>query len=151
MNNLEDTYDEQEPEPQGRFYDATETWGYTDSTHPKMPWTKEPSPLILDTSLSDCVPVIPDAYNGSHRLRFSRDTLPIDPGIPYFPPKGKESYYDIRYQGDYRPEDSPTKVDIMPDNPVNEETSSPAMAASPTSSPAVNEDANSPTVTESPT
>ena len=130
------------------------TWTHepcTDNTHPKMPGPTEPSPLIFDSSLSDCVPAIPDAYNGAHRLRFSRDTLPIDSDIPYFRRKGKESYNDIRYEGDYRPEDSPTKVDIMPDDPVNDKASSPAVAASSAPNPAVNADANSPPVTESST
>jgi hypothetical protein len=104
LSNLEDKYDKQEPEPEGRFYEANETWEYTDSTFPKNPYTfpkdldlgkeQEPpildsslsphpripmTPLILDTSLSICVPIIPDAYNGSQRLRFSRDTLPKTP------------------------------------------------------------------------
>jgi hypothetical protein len=113
MSNLEDDFDKQEPEPEPHFFDPTAT----DSTSE----SQEVLPMILDTSLDPFVPALPDQYEGSNRLRFSREQLPMDPEIIYFPRRAKQPYNDISYKHSHTPEEEPHEVEIVPDEPEEPE------------------------------
>jgi hypothetical protein len=108
MSNLEDSFDEQEPDPEPHFFDPETVQTEKEKTI---------SPIILDTSLEPFVPVTQDQYTGPNRLRFSRDLIPMDPEIVSFPRSGKEPYSDIRYEQTYAPEEQPYEVEIVPKEP----------------------------------
>ena len=77
-------------------------------------------PMLLDTSLSKYVDAVPDEYQGPHQLRFSRHPLDIDKDIPHFPMQKKKAQNDIRYEHEYRPEECPVEVEILPTDPEDE-------------------------------
>jgi hypothetical protein len=108
MSNLEDIYDEQEPEPELRFFDLA-----TNANDGETPKTDgDLSSILLDTSLDPFVPALPDQYEGKSLLRFSRDQLLVDPEIACFPRKGKLPHSDIRYKRDYTPDEHPCEVEL---------------------------------------
>ena len=129
MSRLTDKYDDEEPEPEGRFFDACDT--------PEKPSSEPPEttplimdkhlnpyvpliPMLLDTSLSKYVNVVPDEYQGPHQLRFSRHPLDINKDIPSFPMQKKKMQNDIKYEHEYHPEEYPEEVKIMPTEPEDD-------------------------------
>ncbi len=146
MNNIEDKFDKQEPEPEPHYFDPEEVdrsitgetkpdnCEETGETKPKdgetratlemgeqntkrPPALKYMEPMMLDTSLDAFVPCEPDQYKGSNRLRFSRDEIGIDPEIPQFPRRAKKPYNDIRYKHHHSPEEQPHEVMTTPGKP----------------------------------
>ena len=140
MSNLEDAFDKQEPDPEPHFFDPGTTEDKLEiepETIPTgdlvEPGTEKPemTPMVLDTSLDPFVPALPDPYEGTNRLRFSRQELPIDPEILCFPRRAKKPYNDIRYKHHHTPdeiepmskseppENSP-EMTLQPDPPEND-------------------------------
>jgi hypothetical protein len=107
MSNLEDKYDKQEPEPELHFFDLETNVETNAKDGETAPDDSEVSSMLLDTSLNPFVPAVPDQYEGTSLLRFSREQLPIDPEIAHFPRHGKLPYGDIRYKRDYTPKEHP--------------------------------------------
>jgi hypothetical protein len=116
LNNVSDSHDEIEPDPEPRFFDALSS-----PTEEKLPADNKGSVSILnpyknepflDTSLPPFVPAEPkDSYSGNAPLRLSRFEQPIDPNIEYFPMRAKEDYNDIRYTQDYSPPEQVSEVE----------------------------------------
>ena len=123
MSYLKDNYDLQEPEPEMHFFDADDgaKSGETSASKGEVSDNEnELSPILLDTSLDPFVLVEADQYAGKSLLRFSRDQLPIAPGIAHFPRHGKLAHSNMRYKRDYTPTEQPEEVEIIPQDPTPE-------------------------------
>ena len=79
MSDLEDEYDQQEPEIDMHFFDADDGPKIDEasaSSGEASDNENELSPILLDTSLDPFVPLEADQYARKRLLRFSRDQLP---------------------------------------------------------------------------
>ena len=110
LRNLSDKYDDQEPDPKPRYFDALESPVATppvvrDGILREVPY--------LDTKLTPYVPVLAkDPYNGDSKLRLTSMKQPIDPNIPCWPRRAKDDYKNIRYPTEYTPDEQPNEVEL---------------------------------------
>ena len=129
LANVEDDYDKDEPEPhphtpesilKGKSENTTVTPASTLVSIDMASPTPAPADLkkpdirtcYLDPLLPHFISAEPDKYDGEARLRFDRNSMLMDPEIPYFPMRAKEAYNDIRTTSDYAPPEQKEDIEM---------------------------------------
>ena len=124
-SDLEDDFDRDEtlPEPRPRKINDSVV---QDPILKISPATKPKDAPQLDCSLNPFVPAMDkDPYDGPSLLRFTTPRIPLDPQIEQFTRKAQQNYNDIRYKGDYRPEEF--KFDAEDESPTHSMKTEPEM------------------------